>query len=75
MNTDHSDDAAGSFWAAAEWTRIGREEALKLVREEVYWKNDKSKVKEVTSTPPPETKVITPTLVMTGMGSMSESVY
>jgi len=61
MNTVHSDDVAGGLWAAAEWmSRVGREEALKLAREEIYWKNDKSKVTEVTGMPPPETKVIAP---------------
>jgi hypothetical protein len=61
MNTIHSDDVAGGLWAAAEWmSRVGREEALKLAREEIYWKNDKSKVTEVTGMPPPETKVIAP---------------
>lgn len=61
MNTIHCDDVAGGLWAAAEWmSRVGREEALKLAREEIYWKNDKSKVTEVTGMPPPETKVIAP---------------
>jgi hypothetical protein len=61
MNTVHCDDVAGGLWAAAEWmSRVGREEALKLAREEIYWKNDKSKVTEVTGMPPPETKVIAP---------------
>ena len=61
MNTIHSDDVAGGLWAAAEWmSRVGREEALKLAREEIHWKNDKSKVTEVTGMPPPETKVIAP---------------
>ena len=61
MNTVHCDDVAGGLWAAAEWmSRVGREEALKLAREEIYWKNDKSKVSEVTGMPPPETKVIAP---------------
>ena len=61
MNTVHSEDVAGGLWAAAEWmSRVGREEALKLAREEIYWKNDKSKVTEVTGMPPPETKVIAP---------------
>jgi hypothetical protein len=31
-----------------------------LAREEIFWKNDKSKVTEVTGMPPPETKVIAP---------------
>lgn len=61
MNTVHSDDVAGGLWAAAEWmSRVGREEALKLAGEEVYWKNDKSKVTEVKGMPPPETKVFAP---------------
>lgn len=61
MNTIHSDDVAGGLWAAAEWmSRVGREEALKLAREEIYWKNDKNKVNEVAGMPPPETKVIAP---------------
>jgi hypothetical protein len=61
MNTVHSNDVAGGLWAAAEWmSRVGREEALKLAREEIYWKNDKSKLTEVTGMPPPETKVIAP---------------
>ncbi|KAI0282177.1 NAD-P-binding protein [Russula aff. rugulosa BPL654] len=66
MNTIHCDDVAGGLWAAAEWmSRVGREEALKLAREEIYWKNDKSKVTEVTGMPPPETKVIAPLFNLT----------
>jgi hypothetical protein len=61
MNTVHSDDVAGGLWAAAEWmSRVGREEALTLAREDIYWKNDKSKLTEVTGMPLPETKVIAP---------------
>ena len=61
MNTVHSDDVAGGLWAAAEWmSRVGREEALKLAGEEIYWKNDKSKVTEVKGMPSPETKVVAP---------------
>jgi hypothetical protein len=61
MNTVHSDDVAGGLWAAAEWmSRVGREEALRLAREEIYWRNDKSKVTEVAGMPPPEMKVVAP---------------
>ncbi len=61
MNTVHSDDVAGGLWAAAEWmSRVDREEALRLAGEEIYWRNDKSKVTEVTGMRPPETKVIAP---------------
>jgi len=38
MNTVHSDDVAGGLWAAAEWmSRVGRDEALKLAGEEIFF--------------------------------------
>jgi len=61
MHTVHADDVAGGLWAAAEWMcRVGRDEALKLAGEEIAWKNDKSKLAEVTGMPPPDKKIIAP---------------
>lgn len=61
MNTVHCDDVAGGLWAAAQWmSRVGRDEALGLAGEEICWRNDKSKVAEVTGMPPPEKKIIAP---------------
>jgi hypothetical protein len=61
MHTVHSEDVASGLWAAAEWmSRVGRDEAVKLAGEEIYWRNDKSKVSEVTGMPPSEKKVIAP---------------
>lgn len=61
MHTVHADDVAGGLWAAAEWmSGVGRDEALKLAGEEIAWKNDKSKLGEVTGMPPPDKKIIAP---------------
>jgi hypothetical protein len=61
MNTVHSDDVAGGLWAAAEWmSHVGHEEALKLAGQEIFWKNDRSKLTEVTGMPPPEKKIVVP---------------
>ena len=61
MHTVHSEDVAGGLWAVAEWiSRVGREEALKLAGEEIFWRNDKSKLTEATGMPPPEKKIIAP---------------
>jgi len=58
MNTVHSDDVAGGLWAAAEWmSGVGRAEALNVAGEEIYWRNDKNKVREVAGMPPPERKI------------------
>ncbi|KAI9452322.1 NAD-P-binding protein [Russula earlei] len=55
MNTVHSDDVAGGLWAAAEW----------IVSQQIYWKNDKSKVPEVVGMQPPEKKIIVPLFNLT----------
>ena len=61
MHTVHADDVAGGLWAASEWMfRVGRDEALKLAGEEIAWKNDRSKLGEVTGMPPPDKKIIAP---------------
>ncbi|KAI0306760.1 NAD-P-binding protein [Multifurca ochricompacta] len=66
MNTVHSDDVAGGLWAAAQWmSRVGRAEALSLAGEEIYWRNDKSKVTEVTGMPLPDKKIIAPLFNLT----------
>ena len=61
MHTVHSEDVAGGLWAVAEWmSRVGREEALKLAGEEIFWRNDRNKLTEATGMPPPEKKIIAP---------------
>jgi len=66
MHTVHADDVAGGLWAAAEWmSGVGRDEALKLAGEEIAWKNDKSKLGEVTGMPPPDKKIIAPLFNLT----------
>jgi len=66
MNTVHSDDVAGGLWAAAEWmSHVGHEEALKLAGQEIFWKNDRSKLTEVTGMPPPEKKIVVPLFNLT----------
>jgi len=66
MNTIHSDDVAGGLWAAAEWmSRVGRDEALKLAGEEIFWKNDKTKLSEVVGMQPPDKKIIAPLFNLT----------
>jgi len=61
MNTIHSDDVAGGLWAAAQWmSRVGRDGALKLAGEEIFWKNDKTKLSEVAGMQPPDKKIIAP---------------
>lgn len=45
----------------AEWmSRVGWDEALKLAGEEIFWRNDKNKMTEVTGMPPPDKKIIAP---------------
>jgi hypothetical protein len=41
-------------------SRVGRAEALNLAGEEIYWRNDRNKVREVKGMPPPEKKIIAP---------------
>ena len=68
MNTVHSDDVAGGLWAAAEWmSGVGRAEALNVAGEEIYWRNDKNKVREVAGMPPPEGKIFAPLFNLVGI--------
>ncbi|THH13609.1 hypothetical protein EW146_g6637 [Bondarzewia mesenterica] len=61
MNTVHVDDLASTLWACAEWIApIGRAEADKIAGEEIYFRNDKSKVDEVQGMPPADKKIIAP---------------
>ena len=60
-HTVHVDDIAGAMWAAAEWmAKTGRTEADALAGEEIVFKNDKSKVKEVEGMVPPDQKCVAP---------------
>lgn len=61
MNTVHVEDVAGALWACAQWmAREGRKAADTLAGEEIIFRNDKSKVKEVTGMVPHDQKVIAP---------------
>lgn len=74
MNTVHSDDVAGGLWAAAEWmSRVGRTEALSVAGEEIYWRNDKNKVREVTGMPPHDRKIFAPLFNLVGIISCGSS--
>jgi len=47
-NTVHVDDVAGASWACAEWmAALGREAANSRAGEQIFFHNDKKKVKEV----------------------------
>jgi len=52
INTVHVDDVAGASWAAALWMEsLGRAEANRVAGEEIYFANDKEKVKSVKYAP------------------------
>ena len=62
----HVEDVAGSLWACAEWmAKTGRKEADSIAGEEILFKNDKSKIRElqgegVVGLVSPDTKCIAP---------------
>lgn len=57
----HVEDVAGGMWACAEWmAKLGRKDANSIAGEEIVFKNDKSKAKEVEGMAPPEQKCIAP---------------
>ena len=61
MNSVHTDDVAGSLWAAAEWiASLGRKAADSLAGEEIIFHNDKRHVTEVDGMPPHDKKLIAP---------------
>jgi hypothetical protein len=60
-HTVHAEDVGGAMWACAEWmAKVGRSEANSLAGEEILFKNDKSKAKEVEGMAPPDQKCIAP---------------
>ncbi|GJE86959.1 nucleoside-diphosphate-sugar epimerase-like protein [Phanerochaete sordida] len=60
-HTVHVEDVAGGMWACAEWmSKIGRKEANSIAGEEILFKNDKSKVKEVEGMVAPDQKCVAP---------------
>ncbi|KAJ7197214.1 hypothetical protein GGX14DRAFT_504254 [Mycena pura] len=60
-NTVHTDDVAGAMWACAQWMApLGRKEANSLAGEQIIFRNDKSKAKEVKGMPDPNKKLIAP---------------
>jgi hypothetical protein len=61
MNSVHTDDVAGSLWAAANWmASLGRKEANVLAGEEILFHNDKKNLAEVAGVPPHDKKIIAP---------------
>lgn len=57
----HVEDVAGGMWASAQWmAKTGRKQANSIAGEEIVFKNDKSKAKEVEGMAPPEQKCIAP---------------
>jgi hypothetical protein len=61
MHSVHTDDVAGSLWAAAKWmASIGRKEADSLAGEEIIFHNDKRNLTEVEGMPPHDKKLIAP---------------
>ncbi|KAI0080603.1 hypothetical protein K474DRAFT_1657758 [Panus rudis PR-1116 ss-1] len=61
MHVVHVEDVAGAMWTLAEWMAgIGRKEANSIAGEEILFKNDKNKAKEVEGMVPPTTTVIAP---------------
>jgi hypothetical protein len=61
MNSVHTDDVAGSLWAAALWiASLGRKAADSLAGEEIIFHNDKRHVTEVNGMPPYDKKLIAP---------------
>lgn len=60
-NTIHVDDVAGAAWACAEWMApLGRKTADTEAGEEIFFHNDKKKVKEVEGMPPHDQKLVAP---------------
>jgi hypothetical protein len=60
-NTVHVDDIAGALWACAQWIApLGRKAADSLAGEEIFFHNEKRKVKEVEGIPPHNQKLIAP---------------
>ena len=61
MHTVHVDDIAGALWASAQWmVPLGREKANAAAGVAIPFRNDESKVKEVTGAPAPDKKVVVP---------------
>ncbi|PSR71146.1 hypothetical protein PHLCEN_2v12992 [Hermanssonia centrifuga] len=60
-HTVHVEDVAGGLWACAEWmAKIGRTEGNAIAGEEILFKNEKSKVKQVEGMIPADHKCIAP---------------
>jgi len=61
INTVHTEDVAGASWAVAEWmAKLGRAEADRVAGEDIYFANDKDKVKDVKGAPAPSEKLVAP---------------
>lgn len=76
INTIHVDDIAGASWAAAIWMEVlGRAEADKLAGEDLYFANDKDKVKGVTFVPEPSTKLVAPLFNLVRDREITNSVF
>ena len=60
-HTVHVEDVAGGMWACAVWMAgIGRKEADSIAGEEILFRNDKSKAKQVEGMVAPDRKCIAP---------------
>lgn len=60
-NTVHIDDIAGALWACAQWMApLGRKTADSLAGEEIFFHNEKKKVKEVEGMPLHNQKLVAP---------------
>lgn len=60
-NTVHIDDVANAAWSCAAWMApLGREAADKLAGEEIYFRNDKNKVKDIVGMSSHDRKLLAP---------------
>jgi len=61
VNVVHSDDIANGLWECAVWmNKTGRAEADKIAGEEIWFANDKAKIKDIPHIPDPSKKLVAP---------------